>query len=46
LEDPDFYARDPAAFRKVTAELERLRGDLSAAETRWLELSEMAGDAA
>lgn len=38
LEDADFYARDPQAFLKVSADLERLKAELSTAETRWLEL--------
>ena len=46
LADPDFYSRDPQGFLKVSAELERVRRDLSEAETRWLELSDMADSAA
>jgi len=42
LGDADFYARDPDAFVKTTKELERIKKELSAAESRWLELSEMA----
>lgn len=38
LGDADFYARDPKAFLKVSGDLEKLKSDLSSAESRWLEL--------
>lgn len=41
LADPSFYGRDPQAFLKVSADLERLKDELSAGETRWLELDAM-----
>ncbi len=41
LGDPAFYARDPQAFLKTTAELEKLKEELANAEIRWLELDEM-----
>jgi ATP-binding cassette subfamily F protein uup len=40
LADPALYTRDPKRFASVTAELERLRAELAAAEDRWLELAE------
>ena len=40
LADPDLYARDPAAFGRLTAAIERARGDKEAAELRWLDLAE------
>jgi ABC transport system ATP-binding/permease protein len=48
LEDPQFYARDRAAFEKSTAALGELQHKIAAAEERWLELEmlreEIAGD--
>jgi ATP-binding cassette subfamily F protein uup len=41
LADPDLYAKNPARFAAITAELDQLRADLDAAETRWLELAAM-----
>jgi ATP-binding cassette subfamily F protein uup len=38
LGDPQFYARDRAAFEKVTAALGELQLKIAAAEERWLEL--------
>ena len=38
IADPAFYSRDPDGFSQVTAELERLEGELAAAEEQWLEL--------
>jgi ABC transport system ATP-binding/permease protein len=38
LADPQFYARDRAAFEKVTARLGELRLKITAAEEQWLEL--------
>ncbi len=38
LDDPTFYARDRAAFEKVTAALGGLQREITAAEERWLEL--------
>jgi ATP-binding cassette subfamily F protein uup len=38
LADPQFYARDRAAFEKVTAELGELQLKIAAAEEQWLEL--------
>jgi len=42
LADPGLYARNPADFRKLTAEADALRDRLAAAEERWLEVAEMA----
>ena len=41
MADPDLYAKNPARFAALTAELDALRGSLEAAELRWLELAEM-----
>jgi len=38
LADPQFYARDRAAFEKVTAALGDLQLKIAAAEEQWLEL--------
>ena len=38
LADPGLYARDRAAFDKAAARLDAARGELAAAEERWLEL--------
>jgi ATP-binding cassette subfamily F protein uup len=38
LDDPQFYARDRAAFEKVTASLGELQLKIAAAEEHWLEL--------
>ncbi len=38
LDDPQFYARDRAAFEKVTAALGELQQKIAAAEEQWLEL--------
>jgi ATP-binding cassette subfamily F protein uup len=38
LDDPKFYARDRAAFEKVTAALGGLQQEIAAAEEQWLEL--------
>jgi ABC transport system ATP-binding/permease protein len=38
LADPQFYARDRAAFEKVTAALGELQRKIAAAEEQWLEL--------
>ncbi len=47
LDDPQFYARDRAAFEKVTAALGELQLKIAAAEEQWLELEilreELAG---
>ena len=40
LADPNLYARDPAAFAKLSAALESARQELSASEEEWLELEE------
>lgn len=48
LADPDLYARDAEAFHKLSATLDRLKAELSAAEEQWLELEmkreELAGE--
>lgn len=41
LADPDLYAKNPARFAAITAELDSLRAQLEAAELRWLELAEL-----
>jgi ABC transport system ATP-binding/permease protein len=38
LDDPGFYARDPATFNQTAADLASRQAELSAAEQRWLEL--------
>jgi ABC transport system ATP-binding/permease protein len=38
LADPQFYARDRAAFEKATAALGELQLKIAAAEEQWLEL--------
>ncbi|HYF53485.1 MAG TPA: ATP-binding cassette domain-containing protein, partial [Salinarimonas sp.] len=38
LDDPGLYARDPAAFAKVTDAIAAQQAELHAAEERWLEL--------
>ena len=38
LADPQFYARDRAAFEKVTAAFGELQLKIAAAEEQWLEL--------
>jgi len=47
LDDPQFYARDRAAFEKVTAALGEVQQKVAAAEEQWLELEilreELAG---
>ena len=47
LDDPQFYARDRAAFEKVSAALGELQQKIAAAEEQWLELEilreELAG---
>jgi ABC transport system ATP-binding/permease protein len=42
LADPDLYARDPARFAQLMAAIAAARAERDAAETRWLELAEMA----
>jgi ATP-binding cassette subfamily F protein uup len=41
LADPDLYSRDPDAFARSTALLDKLRAEKTAAEERWLALAEM-----
>jgi ABC transport system ATP-binding/permease protein len=38
LADPQFYARDRAAFEKVTSALGELQLKIATAEEQWLEL--------
>ena len=38
MADPAFYTRDPAGFARVAAEIDTLRGSLTAMEEEWLEL--------
>jgi ATP-binding cassette subfamily F protein uup len=40
LADGGLYGRDPKRFAAITAELDRVRHDLAAAEERWLALAE------
>ena len=42
LADPEYYARDPAGFARLTAELDRHRAARDAAEARWLDVAAMA----
>ena len=48
LGDPDLYARDRAAFEKVSAALGAVQHKIAAAEEKWLELEilreEIAGN--
>jgi ATP-binding cassette subfamily F protein uup len=46
LNDPQFYARDRAAFEKVTAALGELQVRIAAAEEQWLELEILREDIA
>ncbi|WP_310474172.1 ATP-binding cassette domain-containing protein [Sandarakinorhabdus sp.] len=41
LADPELYAKNPARFSAIMAELDRLRDTLEAAELRWLKLAEL-----
>jgi ATP-binding cassette subfamily F protein uup len=41
LADPGLYARDPVGFAAASARLQQIQRELSAAEDRWLELSEL-----
>ncbi|MFL5296131.1 MAG: ABC-F family ATP-binding cassette domain-containing protein [Phenylobacterium sp.] len=38
LADPGLYARDPAAFQRISGGLEKARAELAAAEDEWLAL--------
>ncbi|MBS0335055.1 MAG: ATP-binding cassette domain-containing protein [Proteobacteria bacterium] len=38
LADPSLYGRDPAAFRRLSDELESVRAQLASAEEEWLDL--------
>jgi ABC transport system ATP-binding/permease protein len=38
MADPNLFAKDPAGFNKLAAELEALRGKITAMEEEWLEL--------
>jgi ATP-binding cassette subfamily F protein uup len=40
LDDPGLYARDPAAFQRLSRDLETLRTQLVSAEEEWLALEE------
>jgi ATP-binding cassette subfamily F protein uup len=42
LADPDLYTRDPARFAALSAAIDAARRRKEEAETRWLELAEMA----
>jgi len=42
LADPDLFTRDPRRFEQLTTALELARAQKEQAETRWLELAEMA----
>src|SRR5262249_19187833 len=50
LDDPQYYARDRAAFEQTSAALGDLQRRIEAAETQWLELEllreELGGDGA
>ena len=47
LDDPQFYARDRAAFERTAAWLAKLQQEIAAAEEQWLDLDilreELAG---
>jgi ATP-binding cassette subfamily F protein uup len=38
MADPNFFSRDPAAFNRLAAEMEKLRHGLTKMEEEWLEL--------
>ncbi|MBB4086197.1 ABC-F family ATP-binding cassette domain-containing protein [Sphingomonas carotinifaciens] len=40
LADPDFYAKDPAGFARLSAAIGKAREEKDEAEMRWLELAE------
>jgi ATP-binding cassette subfamily F protein uup len=40
LHDPGLYARDRAAFDRLTGDLDKARATLAAAEDEWLALEE------
>jgi ATP-binding cassette subfamily F protein uup len=42
LHDPDLFARNPDRFTELTERIARHRADVEAAESRWLEVAEMA----
>jgi ATP-binding cassette subfamily F protein uup len=42
LSDADLYARDPQHFAELTERIARNRAEIEAAESRWLEVAEMA----
>ena len=42
LSDPAVYAKDAARAAALAARLPQAKDELDAAETRWLELSELA----
>ena len=42
LHDPDLFTRDPRRFANLTERIARHRGDVEAAELRWLEVAELA----
>ena len=42
LHDPDLYAKNPARFAALSAEIDSKRGEKDAAEHRWLAVAEMA----
>lgn len=42
LADPALYSRNPPEFTRLTAEADKLRAQLAAAEERWLEVAELA----
>jgi ATP-binding cassette subfamily F protein uup len=42
LSDPDLYTRNPDRFAALTERIARNRTEIEAAESRWLEVAEMA----
>jgi len=42
LHDPDLFTNDPPRFAELTERVARHRGDIEAAELRWLEVAELA----
>jgi len=46
MTDPDLYMRDPDSFDATSTRLGEAEAELDAAETRWLELEEMAENVA
>jgi len=44
MADPDLYMNNPEKFEKTSRRINKAEEELEAAENRWIELSEMAGE--